>query len=241
MDVRMMLQGLAPGVKNHGDTELAAEVPGIGRDGGQCLGRRAEQDRVDNGLVLERDLAHQRWQCEDDMKVRHRQQFGLPIREPLGPRQPLAFGTVTVAARVVSDADCTAIVALLDMAAEHRRPARRDGAHDPSLDAPEMTGARLSKRFAMAAEDIRHLQSRNHRSRSAGRYDFQAEPIERARRITDRFGGDPGVARRACEAGMAKQYLDDAHVRPALQEMGGECVPQGVHSHLLAQARRRAS
>src|SRR5258707_13361647 len=62
-------------------------------------------------------------------------------RDRLGPRQPLAFGTVTVAARVVSDAGCTAIVALLDMAAEHRRPARRDGAHDPSLDAPEMTGA----------------------------------------------------------------------------------------------------
>src|SRR5215468_651319 len=142
MDVRMMLQGLAPGVKNHGHTEFGAEMPGIGRDGGECLGRRAEQDRVDDGFVLERDLADRCRQCEDDMKVRHRQQFGLPIREPLGPRQPLAFGTVTVAARVVSDADCTAIVALLDMAAEHRRPARRDGAHDPSLDAPEMTGAR---------------------------------------------------------------------------------------------------
>jgi hypothetical protein len=36
------------------------------------------------------------------------------------------------------------------MAPEHRRPACRDGAHDPALDAPETTGARLSKRFAMA-------------------------------------------------------------------------------------------
>ena len=179
MDVRVMLQGLTPGVENHGHAELGAEVPGIGGDGGECLGRGAEQDRVDNGLVLERDLAHQRRQCEDDMKVRHRQQFGLPIREPLGLRQPLAFGTVTVAARVISDADCTAIVALLDMASEHCRPARRDGAHDPSFDAPEMTGAPLSKRFAMAAENVRHLQSRSHapaqpggttskRSRSSG-------------------------------------------------------------------------
>jgi hypothetical protein len=91
------------------------------------------------------------------------------------------------------------------MPPEHRRPARRDGAHDASLDAPETTGARLSKRFAMAAEDIRHLQSLSHDARSAGRHDFQAEPIERARRVTDRFGGDPGVARRACKADMAKQ------------------------------------
>ena len=50
MDMRMMLQGLAPGVENHGHAELGAEMPGISRDGGECLGRRAEQDRVDNGL-----------------------------------------------------------------------------------------------------------------------------------------------------------------------------------------------
>ncbi len=197
MDVRMMLQGLAPGVENHGHTELGAEMPGIGRDGGECLSRRAEQDRVDDRLVLERDLADRCRQCEDDMKVRHRQQLGLPIREPFCPGQSLALGTVTVAARVVSDARCATIIALLDMAPEHRRPARRDGAHNASLDAPEMTGARLSKRFAMAAEDIRHLQSLSHGTRSAGRHDFQAEPIERARRVADRFGGDPGVARRA--------------------------------------------
>src|SRR6266403_2044799 len=100
---------------------------------------------------------------------------------------------MTVAARVVSDAGCAAIVALLDMAAEHRCPARRDGAHDPPLDAPEMTGARLSKHFAMAAEDIRHLQSRNHGSRSAGRHDFDAETNELARTAADRVGVARGV------------------------------------------------
>src|SRR5262252_3301996 len=131
------------------------------------------------------------------MKVLHWQQLGLSIREPLHPRQPLAFGTVTVAAGVVSDARCATIIALFDMAAERGRSAGRNGAHDPSFDAPEMTGARLSKRFAMAAEDIRHLQSRNHSCRSAGRHDFQAEPIERARRVANRFGGDSGVACRA--------------------------------------------
>src|SRR6516164_5023194 len=170
------------------------------------------------------------------MKVWHWQQLGLPIREPLHPCQPLAFGTVTVAAGVVSDARCATIIALFDMAAERGRSAGRDGAHDAPLDPPEMTGVRLSKRFAMAAEDIRHLQSRSHDVRSAGRDDLQAEPIKRTRRVADRFGGDPGIARRACEAGMAKKHLDDAYVSPALQEMGRECVPQGMHRHLLAQA-----
>src|SRR5437660_7039070 len=107
----------------------------------RCLGLAAmvasvsaavrNRDRVDDGLVLERDLADRCRQCEDDMKVRHRQQFGLPIREPLGPRQPLAFGTVTVATRDVSDAGCTEIVALLDIAYEHLRPALPDGSSTP--------------------------------------------------------------------------------------------------------------
>ena len=77
-------------------------------------------------------------------------------------------------AGVVGDARCTTIVALLDMTAEHCRSARRDGTHDAALDAPEMTGMRLSKRFAMAAEDIRHLQSGSHGARSGGRHDVQA-------------------------------------------------------------------
>src|SRR5215831_8850351 len=162
------------------------------------------------------------------MKVWHWQQLGLPIREPLHPCQPLAFGTVTVAAGVVSDACCATIIALFDMAAERGRSAGRDGAHDAPLDAPQMTGVHLSERCAVAAEDIRHLQSRSHDARSAGRYDLQAEPIKWTRRVADRFGGDPGVARRACEAGVAEQ------------DMGGECVPQRVNRHLLAQTSRRA-
>src|SRR5262249_27006443 len=121
------------------------------------------------------------------MKVRHWQELGLPIREPFCPCESVALWAMTVTTRVVGDAGRTTTVALLDMAAEHRRPARRDGTHDASFDVAKMTGARLSKRFAMAAEDIRHLQSRNHGTRSAVRHDFQAEPIERARRVADRF------------------------------------------------------
>jgi hypothetical protein len=39
--MRVVLQGLAPGVENHGHAELGAEMPGISGDDGKCLGRRA--------------------------------------------------------------------------------------------------------------------------------------------------------------------------------------------------------
>ena len=50
--------------------------------------------------------------------------------------------------------------ALLDMAAQGRRPAQFDGAHHPPLDTSEMAGPSLAIGIAVAAEDIRHLQSR---------------------------------------------------------------------------------
>src|SRR5438128_11627366 len=109
--MRVVLQGLAPGVENHGQAELGAEMSAVSRDGGKCRGRGAEQDRVDGGLVLERNLADQRRQCEDDMKVRHWQQLSLPIREPFCPCQSLALRTVAIAKGGVGYACRSIIVA----------------------------------------------------------------------------------------------------------------------------------
>ena len=48
-----------------------------------------------------------------------------------------------------------------------------------------------------------------------------------------------GVARRRRQVGVAQQHLDHADVDAALQQMGGEAVPQDVDGHLLADPRRR--
>ena len=125
--MRMMLQVLAPGVQHGDQPDLGAEMLGIGGDDAQRLGRRLEQDAVDDGLVLEGDLGDRRRHGEDDVEVGHRQQLGLPVRQPLGTGQPLALRTVPVAAGVVGDADLPAVGALLDMAAQRRRAAGLDG------------------------------------------------------------------------------------------------------------------
>ena len=43
-------------MEHGGDADAGAEVPGIGGDGEQRLGRRAEQQIVDHRLVLEGDF-----------------------------------------------------------------------------------------------------------------------------------------------------------------------------------------
>ena len=90
--------------------------------------RRPEQDVVDDRLVLQRDGGDRRRHGEDDVEVRHRQQLGLAISEPLRAGQTLALRAVPVAAGIVGDAGLAAILAALDMAAERRRPAGLDRA-----------------------------------------------------------------------------------------------------------------
>ena len=132
----------------------------IGGDRAQRFGRRLEQDGIDRRLVLEGDFGGRRRQGEDDMEIRHRQQFGLPLGQPCRARRALAFRAMAVAAGVVGDADEAALGAALDMAAERGGAARFDRRHDAALDAAEMTGMGLAVSLAVAAEDVRHLQSR---------------------------------------------------------------------------------
>jgi hypothetical protein len=60
MDVRMVLQVLAPGMEQGDKTDLGAEMAPVGGDRAQCLGCRLEQDRVDRCLVVEGDFGGRR-------------------------------------------------------------------------------------------------------------------------------------------------------------------------------------
>lgn len=225
VDMRMVLQGLAPGMEDGGHAELGTEMLGVGRDGGERLRRAAKQDGIDQRLVLESNLSGRRRQGEDDVEIGHGKEFGLPLGKPLRACRALTLRTVPIATGVVGDARRTAVVALLDVATEHRRPTRHDGAHHASLDAAEVTGMRLSKSFAVAVEYVRHFQSRPHDTRSAGWNDLQSQPVKRTRGLADRFGGNLGVACRALQAGMAEQHLDDTNVGAVLEKVSRKTVP----------------
>ena len=87
-----------PGVQDREDTDAGAEVLGIGRDGQHGLGRSLEQDAVDCGLVLVGYIGDLSRQREHDVEVRHRQEFGLAIGQPLACSSALTLGAVSVAA-----------------------------------------------------------------------------------------------------------------------------------------------
>ena len=94
----MVLQGLAPGVQHRDQADLGTEMTRVGCDGAQRRGRAAEQDVVDDTLVLQGDRGDRFGEGEDDMEVGHREQVGLAGFQPERTGQRLALGTVAVAA-----------------------------------------------------------------------------------------------------------------------------------------------
>jgi hypothetical protein len=126
---------------------------------------------------------------------------------------------------VVGDADQAAVIALLDMTAERRGPARLDGSHDAALLRQEPPALRSTECIAVAAEDVRHLQRGTHGAALLGRNYLDRERVERARCPGDQTGRDLRIAGRRLQMGMPEQDLDNPDVRAVLQKMRGKAVP----------------
>src|SRR5271166_4025680 len=154
--MRMMLQGLPPGVQHRNRADLCAEVTRVVGNVAHRIGGRTEQDGVDDALVVERNLGGRRRQGEDHMVVGHRQQLGLTRLKPFSACQTLALRAVPIAAGIVGAADQPAVAVLFDVPAKRGRATGLDRRHDAPLDTTEMRGVIATERLVVAAEDIRH-------------------------------------------------------------------------------------
>ena len=158
MQVGMKEEILSPTVEHGKEADLGTEMFGIGSDGGQGLGRGAEQNAVDEIFVLVSHGGDRFGEGEDDMKIRSWENFRFPFFDPFGTRQRLALGAMSVAAAIVSVTFVRTTVAALEMTTKGCRPAHLDRGHDASLCRGERRTTLLPIGFTIAAEDVRHFQ-----------------------------------------------------------------------------------
>ena len=95
----MQAQVLSPRMQNAEESDPGSEMPGVGCDFKHGLGAGAEEQIVEQPLVLENESGQLVRQGEDLVKVWNGQQFGRSRRQPLGARVPLALRAVPIAAR----------------------------------------------------------------------------------------------------------------------------------------------
>ena len=92
------MQILSPGVKNREETDGGAEMLRIGSNGLERLGGGPEENAVNGSLILQGDVSDLFRHGKDDVKILGFQNLGLPVFDPLGAGQGLAFWTVAVRA-----------------------------------------------------------------------------------------------------------------------------------------------
>ena len=127
----MKKQVLSPTVKYSEKADLGAQMLGIGSDGGQGLGRGAEENAVDEIFVLVSNGSDLFGNREDDMKIVRLENFGCSFFDPLGTSERLTFWAMTVAATVVTGPLVITAVAPLEVTAEGC-----GATHDRGHDAP---------------------------------------------------------------------------------------------------------
>src|SRR5262245_47870369 len=98
MDVRMMLQILAPRMKNAEEPNFGAEMFRVGCDLQQCLRTCVEQEVVNNSLVLHCQCRQFVRQREYDVEVGNGQQISRLLCYPFLAGAGLTFRTVPVSA-----------------------------------------------------------------------------------------------------------------------------------------------
>src|SRR2546427_12385229 len=94
VDVRMMEQILAPGMQNRKKSNFCSQVTRIPGYLLQSVRTGAEQEVIEDLLVLQRQLGELVRQSEDDVNTSDRQTFVLTSRDPLVARPALTLGGV---------------------------------------------------------------------------------------------------------------------------------------------------
>ena len=79
VNMGMMLQSLIPGVEHAEEADLRTQVPRVASDFEQCGGTGAEQQTIDEPLVLKRNRSQFTRQREDGMHIARRQQLAFAL------------------------------------------------------------------------------------------------------------------------------------------------------------------
>jgi hypothetical protein len=158
VDVRMVLQPLAPRVQHHQPANGAAQSLRIPRDLQQGFSGRLKQEVVHHALVDEGEAGERLRHGEDEVDVASRQQLLLARRHPGVPRRRQTLWAMPIAAAVVRDGHLRALLTAITVPAERRGAALRDGPEDASMDARHPGPVLLQDAIAMSAHEVGHLE-----------------------------------------------------------------------------------
>jgi hypothetical protein len=158
VEVRMSQQVLSPGMQDRKEANVCPEVARIAGHLEQGLGTGAEQEVIEDLLVLQRQWGELVRQSKDNMDIGDGQKFVLTSHGPFIASAALALWAMAIAATVIRDGAIATAWALVAMPTECRRTAASDGAKYFPVGPVDPAEVVLNEAIALGANDIGHLE-----------------------------------------------------------------------------------
>jgi hypothetical protein len=156
VQVKVIAQGLIPGVKDSQKADLAVQMGPS--EVGQCFGNGFEEDGEQDFLVGENQRIQFVGECENKVEVPGRQKVGLLALEPLFSGVRSTLGAMPVTARVVGGTLKATAVTPLQMSAESFSAANLNGVNNLKMSSRQLVTLAIG--FTIETENIGEFPSR---------------------------------------------------------------------------------
>jgi hypothetical protein len=160
MEMRVMLELLAPGMEHRQTAELGPKTLGVAADVQKALGHGMKEEGIEHAGILKDEGTEFLRQGGNHMDVRCVQDFSLSIGEPSGLGRPVTFWATAVPARIIRWLLVLAAVALGQVSAEGGGAAQLDGTQGAMLRTAQSVPIALQEGLAMLAHHIGHFEPR---------------------------------------------------------------------------------
>jgi hypothetical protein len=158
MNVRMNFEFLAPSVQHAEEANLCAEVSRIASDFEKGFGTGAEQEIVEDLLVLQNQWRQAAGECEDHVQIAGREQFSSTRGDPAFPCSDLTLRAVSVSAAIEGDGAMPAAGALIEMTTEGGGTTPANGQQHFDMLPTEPVAISFEESISRGADQIGHLE-----------------------------------------------------------------------------------
>ncbi len=159
MNMRMNFEFLAPGMQHAEEANFRTEVSRIASDFEKGFGTGAEQEIVEDLLVLQNQWRQAAGEGEDHVQVAGREQFSSTRSDPAFPCSDLTLRAVAIAAAVIRDGGTMpATGALIEMTAECGGTTSLNGQQHFDVLPPKPVAISFEESISRGADQIGHLQ-----------------------------------------------------------------------------------
>jgi hypothetical protein len=140
------------------EADVSSQVTRISCYLEQGLGTGAEQEVIEDLLVLQRQWGELVRQSKDNMDIGDGQKFTLPSPNPVVASAALTLWAMAITATVIGDGAIATARALIAMPTGCRGAAASDGAQNFPMGPMEPAEVTVEEAIAFGANDIGHLE-----------------------------------------------------------------------------------